>query len=129
MTWDDALERYIVEGDSFASKVNELIEQLGAVEPPLKYHDNEDRLAEYVKSNLKWQIQKTGNRWVGEDYSSILEQGAFNDIDREELLRAAAGRIRAAIDRGQLHFDQMEWFHRKMLADVIAIILYHREDV
>lgn len=128
LTWDDGLARYIAEDDGFASKVNELLEELGTVVPPAKYHDNEDRLAEYVKARLKWKIQKIGDRWIGEDYSFVLEQGAFDDIDQEELLLAAAGRIRTAIDRGQLHFDQMEWFHRKMLADVIAIILYHRAD-
>ncbi len=75
-----------------------------------------------------WKIQKVGNRWEGEDYPFILEQGGFDDIDQEELLHAAAGRIKAAIARGQLHFDEMEWFHRKMLADVLAMILYHRAD-
>jgi hypothetical protein len=128
LTWDVTLERYVAEDDSFASRVNQVIEQLSTTTPPSKYHDNEDRLAEYVKTKLNWKIQKVGNRWVGENYPFILEQGAFDDIDQEELLQAAAGRIKAAIARGQLRFDQMEWFHRKMLADVIAIILYYRAD-
>jgi hypothetical protein len=42
-------------------------------------------------------------------------------------VQAAAGRIHAAIDRGQLHFDDMEWSHQVILAGVLAAILYHRE--
>ena len=58
----------------------------------------------------------------------MLEQGGFNDIDEKNLVLSACGRVKAAIDRGQLHFDDMEKFHRKMLADVLAIILYHRDN-
>ena len=39
---------------------------------------------------------------------------------------AAAGRIRAAVIRGQTHFDQMEESHRRMLAALLLVILYHR---
>jgi len=128
LTWDETNGEYMPEDDSFAAKVNLLIDQLGGVNPPAKYHDNEDRLAEHVKAKLNWNIRKVGNRWVGGDYPVILEQGAFNDIDQEDLLLAAAGRIKAAVEKGQEHFDEMEHSHRKMLADVLAIILYHRAD-
>ena len=104
---------------------NQLIEDLGLVEPPEKYHTNEDGLAEYVIANLNWKINKVNGRWIGADYALILEQGGFHDI--ENLILAAAGRIKAAMDRNQNHFDDMEEFHQKMLADVIAIILYHRK--
>ena len=94
--------------------------------PPARYHDNENRLAEYVRKNLKWPIRKEGKRWVGADYSSIIEQGGFDDFDQQDLVLAAAGRIRAAIDHGQQHFDDMEESHRRILGAVISIILYHR---
>ena len=128
LTWDKSKEEYIPEDDSFSEKVNELLDQFSQMNPPSKYHDNEDRLAEYVKAKLNWNVQKIGNRWVGSEYPSILEQGAFSDIIQDELCLAAAGRIQAAIKRGQFHFDEMERFHQKMLADVIAIILFHRAD-
>ncbi|EBF8391669.1 hypothetical protein NBB52_05625 [Salmonella sp. NW1172] len=59
---------------------------------------------------------------------SILEQGGFSDEDQKNLCLSIAGRIRAAINRHQFHFDDMEKSHQKILADVIAIILYHRSE-
>jgi hypothetical protein len=127
LTWNHDTQSYEEENDSFARIINELIVELSELNPPLKYHDNEDRLVEYCKESLGLKIQKIGNRWVGSDYGFVLEQGGSKDLNEENLSLAACGRIKAAIDRGQLHFDEMEEFHRKMLADVIAIILYHRE--
>jgi hypothetical protein len=127
LTWNHDEEKYEPEEDSYAQMINDLVVELSKQNPPKKYHDNEDRLAEYCKANLGWDINKVGNRWTGDDYASILEQGAFNDIDEQNLCLAASGRVKAALDRGQVHFDDMEEFHRRMLADVLAIILYHRD--
>jgi hypothetical protein len=126
LTWDRINERYLEEDDSYAGLLNVLIAEIENATPPARYHDNEDRLAEYVRTNLKWQIYKVGNRWVGNDYRPIIEQGGFDDLDEENLVLAAAGRIRAAIDRGQQQYDDMEESHRRMLAAVLAVILYHR---
>lgn len=126
LTWDHAEEMYEPEEDSYAEMINDLVIELSNLNPPLKYHDNEDRLAEYCKESLNWDIKKVGRRWVGSEYASILEQGGFRDVDGKNLCLAACGRVKAALDRGQLHFDDMEESHRKMLADVVAIILYHR---
>lgn len=128
LTWDKDLNKYIEEGDSFAVDLNLLIDELDRTIPPAKYHDNEDRLAEYVKTFLNWSVVKEGARWVGADYDSLLEQGGFHDIDETNLVLAASGRIQAAKVRGQLHFDDMEKSHRRMLAAVISVILYHRYD-
>ena len=94
--------------------------------PPVRYHDNEDRLAQYVIDRLGWPIYKENGRWVGADYHVILEQGGFDDIDQAELLTAATGRIYAAIKHGQSHYDDMEQGHQGMLSAVLTIILYHR---
>jgi hypothetical protein len=127
ITWDRDKQEYETEEESYAELLNLLIEELSHVNPPSRYHENEDCLAEYViSSKLNWNIKKVGGRWVGEDYAFILEQGGFYDIDEENLILATAGRIKAAIDRNQIHFDDMEQSHQKMLADVLAIILYHR---
>ena len=128
LTWDEENGKYLEEEDSYANVVNDLLEELEHTSPPRKYHDNEDRLAEYVIEHLKWPIKKVGSRWVGMDYESILENGGFHDFNQADLVLAAAGRIRAAITRGQKHFDDMEESHRHMLAAVITIILYHRTD-
>lgn len=128
LTWDSRNNRYEEEPGSFANVLNALIQDLTNVVPPKKYHDNEDRLAEYVIKELKWNIRKKGNIWIGADYESILSHGGFNDIDEKELVLAAAGRIAAAIARGQLHYDEMEESHRKMLGAVLTVILYHRHD-
>jgi len=64
---------------------------------------------------------------VGDDYWSIIEQGGFVDLDEKDLVELAAGRIRAAIDRGQGHFDEMEESHRSILARVLSVIGYHRD--
>lgn len=128
LTWDHAEKKYEHEENSYAEIINKLVLEISNLDPPAKYHDNEDRLAEYCKESLNWDIKKIGGRWVGSDYASILEQGGFKDNDEYNLCLAACGRVKAALDRGQIHFDDMEEVHRKMLADVIAIILYHREN-
>jgi len=128
LTWDPVEQEYKREEGTFSGLLIDLINELATTKYPPKYHDNEDALAEYVRESLKWQIQKIGSRWVGATYGSILEQGGFKDIDEKNLVQAAAGRIQAAINRGQTHFDDMEKFHRQILADVLAIILYHRMD-
>jgi len=127
LTWDDETNEYEREEGTFAGLLNDLVVELANTPPPEKYHDNEDALAEYVKQNQKWDIKKVGNRWVGAGYESILEQGGFKDIDEKHLVQAATGRIKGAIDRNQEHFDDMEESHRRILAGVLAIILYHRE--
>ena len=126
LTWDhDALE-YVPEDDSFAMLMNGLIKDLSASPLPNQHHKTEDSLAEYVIKHLKWPIRKENGRWVGADYTSILEQGGFHDIDQKQLVLAAAGRVRATIKLGQLHFDNIEDSHQRMLATVLTIVLYHR---
>jgi len=126
LTWDPAKGKYSEEECSYASLLNQLIDEIDTTAPPAKYHDNEDRLAEHVIEHLKWPITKAGNRWIGGDYVSIIEQGGFHDLNEMDLIVAVAGRIQAAIDRGQLHYDDMEEGHRIMLGAVLSIILYHR---
>jgi hypothetical protein len=126
LTWNPEEEKYIESNDSYAAVLNALIAELDVAKPPAKYHDNEDCLAEYVVEKLKWPIRKNGNLWVGANYISIIEQGGFYDLNERDLILAAAGRIRAAIGRGQLRYDDMEESHRLMLGAVIAVILYHR---
>ncbi len=134
ISWDHAAKRYEPEEDSFADLLNELIEELDSCDPPSRYHDNEDVLAECVQSQLNWGVRKQGNIWINpdgsrlspSDYIALLEQGGFNDAAQADLVKAASGRIQAAIVRGQTHFDQMEQSHQYMLAGVLAAILYHR---
>ncbi len=128
LIWDSEKEEYEREEGSFAEKLNDLILELAGTIPPSKYHENEEKLAEYVKEHLNWSVNKVGKRWEGEDYKAILEHGGFHDINESELVKAATGRIQAAIDRVQFHFDDMEESHRKILAGVLCIILYHRMD-
>jgi hypothetical protein len=106
--------------------LNQLVEELNMSDPPLKYHENEDRLAEYVQETLNWPIRKEGSRWIGACYFSILEQGGFHDVNEIELVLACAGRIRAARRHNCYHFDDMDKLHQTMLSTVISVILYHR---
>ena len=126
LTWNNKTNKYVVEKNSYAKKLNHLLLEIERINPPKRYHDNEDFLAEYVKINLKWPVTKKGNKWICGDYSSLLEQGGFGDINEKNLIQAASGRIHAAIRHGQNHFDDMEEGHMKILASVISIILYHR---
>ena len=123
--WDG--DRYQPENDSFAGDLNQIIEQIASSPRPKRYHDNEDRLAQRVLNELKWPIQKKGARWVGADYQSILEQGAFHDIGQKELGTAAAGRVHMALDYGQKHFDEMDDAHMTMLAALMTIMIYQRD--
>ncbi|WP_237402736.1 hypothetical protein [Rhodovulum sulfidophilum] len=124
-TWDD--DHYQLETDSFTGDLNEIIDQIAIATRPDRYHDNEDRLAERVLTELKWPIQKKGGRWLGADYQSILEQGAFRDFGQKELATAAAGRVQMALDFGQPHFDEMDDAHMTMLAALMTIMIYHRD--
>jgi len=126
LLWDASRSCFQEEKNSYASLLNDLIAEIEAVTPPEKYHDNEDRLAEHVKEHLHWEIRKEEARWVGADYHSIIEQGGFHDLDEEQLVLAAAGRIKAAQVRGQSQYNMMEDSHRCMLAAVLSVILYHR---
>jgi hypothetical protein len=99
-TWNNSKEKYEPEEDSYAELLNSLFDELSQAEPPSKYHDNEDRLAEYLRDNSLWNIRKVNGRWIGAPYERILEQGGFGDLGQKELVLAAAGRIKAAIDRG-----------------------------
>lgn len=126
LTWDHAEEQYSEEDESYAAVLNLLIVELSTATPPVKYHDHEDRLAQYVIKHLRWPISKVGKRWAGEDYAAIIEQGGSHDINEGDLILAAAGRIQAAIARGQLRYDDMEESHRIMLGAVLSVILYHR---
>jgi len=124
-TW--GTDRYELEADSFAGDLNEIIDQIAISPRPDRYHDNEDRLAERVVTELKWPIQKKGGRWLGADYQSILEQGGFRDFGQRDLAIAAAGRVHMALDYGQTHFDEMDDAHMTMLAAVMTIMIYHRD--
>lgn len=124
--WDPDKNEYFEDEETFAQILNTLIREIAESSVPQKYHDNEDVLAEYVIEHLKWKIKKVKGRWIGADYESILTQGGFNDIDEENLIKAAAGRIAAAIKFNQLHFDEMEEGHKKLLGSVLTIIIYHR---
>ena len=127
LTWCSEKNEYEREEGTFASLLNDLIIELSTTVPPNKYHDNEDCLAEYVNQSLNWNICKQGARWVGADYNSILEQGGFKDINEQNLVQAAAGRIKVAIDKRQNHFDDMEDTHKEILATIMTIIIYHRQ--
>jgi hypothetical protein len=124
--WDHDEKRYSPEPFSFAEVLNVVIELVATCPRPLKYHEHEDNLAERVVNQLKWPIQKKGTRWIGADYPTILEQGAFDDVEQQTLIIAANGRAQAALDHGQKHFDDMEDGHQSLLAALLSIIIYHR---
>jgi len=126
MRWDPVARRYEPEPGSFADDLNAIIELIAKAAPPDRYRDNEDRIAERVVCDLGWPIQKRGTRWVGADYATILEQGAFRDMRQRDLIAAAAGRVRGAFAHGHRHIDEMEDSHRTMLTALMAIIIYHR---
>jgi hypothetical protein len=132
---DSETGRYLEEEDSFAALFNALIDELATTQTPLRYHDNEDRLGEYVQKQLNWGIRKSGSTWVNQDgsrlnpsdYLALMEQGGFDKQGIRNLVLAASGRVHAAIRLGQMHFDEMERSHQVILAGVLAAILYHRE--
>jgi hypothetical protein len=51
LIWNPESEVYEEGPDSFAGLLNGVIAELAAIESPSRYHDSEDRLAEYVKKN------------------------------------------------------------------------------
>jgi flagellar hook-basal body complex protein FliE len=128
ISWDCQTQRYEHEQDSFAKYLNVLIDDIADTAISAHYHDNEDVVANYLASKPESKIEKKAGRWIGASYGWILEQGGFDDIDQGELLTSAIGRVAAALERGQMTYDEMEQGHRLMLADVLTIILYHRSN-
>jgi hypothetical protein len=127
-SWDGDNQCYKAEADSFADDLNAIITQIANTENPMRYHDNEDNLAERVLRDLNWPIQKKGNFWSGADYQSILEQGSFDDIEQQNLITAATGRVQTAMELGQMHFDDMEQAHLNILAAIMTIAIYQRDN-
>lgn len=76
LTWDHEAPAYEAEENSFAVILNQSILDLAASQPPERYHDNEDRLAQFVIESLGWPIHKDRGPWVGADYVSILSRAA-----------------------------------------------------
>jgi hypothetical protein len=127
--WDlsyDSSGYFIEEPDSFGHAFNSLLNELENTDIPQRYHDNEDQLASYVQDKLDKEIEKIGNRWIGMEYQIILQDGGFFDFNEENLVQSAKGRIIAANNYDQFHYDDMENGHRKLLALVLSLILYHR---
>ena len=129
LDWDKANSRYEEEPESFGGLLNSVLTQLDATEIPASYHQQEDSLAKHVLDKLNWGISKVGQRWLGADYASILEQGGFGDLDQQNLIIAAKGRMNAARNYGQNHFDNMEQGHRQVLSHLLTVILFHRADL
>lgn len=125
LVWDDENDCYLEEDGTLAKELNHLIQEIASTPPPVNYHDNEDALAYYLVDK-GWPITKINGRWDYPDYERILEQGGFSDTDEKNLVKAASGRTHAAMDFDQYEFDDMEDGHMKILASVIAVILYHR---
>jgi hypothetical protein len=115
------------EQNSFAKELIHLIDELEITEVPTCYHDNEDKLADYVQDKFNREIKKVGKRWVGQDYRIILQDAGFYDLNEQNLVQSAKGRIIAAKKFNQNHYDEMEQGHRKILAVILTLIIYHRD--
>lgn len=126
LTWKEETKCYEIEEDSYANDLNLLIQEIKNTPIPNSYHVNEDLLAEYVKNKLGWPIYKEGDRWMCDDYRAIINQGVFGPDGITNLLQAIAGRVCAARNHGQMHFDDMEQGHRLILGFAMATILYVR---
>lgn len=126
VVWDRDGLRCVSEEDSFAADLNLFIDEIAGAVRPTRYHEDEDALIEAYLGATKWPQQKKGNRWIVADYASLLEQAASADLHEARLVSAATGRVHAALDFGQMHFDNMEEGHRRILAQVVTIILYQR---
>ena len=58
LTWDHEAQTYEIEEDCFAAILNQTILDLAESEPPARFHDNEDRLAQLVIEKLGWPVRK-----------------------------------------------------------------------
>lgn len=97
---DSGTGRYEDEEDTFAWLLSHLIYELARAEPPEKYHDSEDGLAEHVQNSWNWRIEKHGNVWKNEsgkrldpsDYLATLKQGGFR-LDGDRDLRGSVRKV------------------------------------
>ncbi|MER8445211.1 hypothetical protein NKH52_18670 [Mesorhizobium sp. M1066] len=121
--WDPHSGRYLPEPFSLAADLNEVIDQIAATTPPGRYHDHEDIIVGCVSSIFS--AEKQGGRWRGDDYGFLLEQGLMMSGRLDDLILAATGRVYAAINSGQKHFDDVEHGHLRMLSDILATIVFY----
>lgn len=134
LIWNNKNEKYTPEENSFAGKLNEVLAELDRISPPEDYHKFEDIIIEHVEKEKNGKVLKIKGEWVKNikdeiqkaEYDSLLEQGSFDDPYEYNLLKAAKGRMKAALERDQNHFDDMEHSHQIVLATIISIILYQR---
>ncbi|TYP94868.1 hypothetical protein LX73_0158 [Fodinibius salinus] len=134
LTWDSKNSQYIPEENSFTEELNELLAHLNRINPPDNYHEYEDRVIKKVQKQSNERLFKLKGEWVEfvkneiieTEYDYLLEQGHLKQYNDFDLLKAATGRIKAAIKREQNHFDDMEHSHQLVLAAILSIILYVR---
>ena len=130
--WNDNTKFIIIEEDSFWNELNKLFHELDVIFKSNKYieedyHKYEDILADYVKDNLNWNIDKINWLWNWADYRSIIEYWWFKDLNQEYLILSLYWRIQKSKFYGIYRYDDLDNWHRKMIANLISVIIYQRD--
>lgn len=126
LSWYGSIDEYKPSVDSFAYELQQLIYEIEACVAPDDYHLHEDIVIKSTPQEFNEEVYKQGRLWIGQSYQILLQNGGLFDDDAKNLVMATAGRIAVAKRHGQLHFDQMDFSHQKILAIIMALVLYHR---
>jgi len=132
LTWDHEAQRFEEEELSFAPILNSLIDELAKTSSYADYHQfvDDELLASsfaneviYLEGKL-WRETKTQEPLNPEDIGHYLEQHTMGGYLPVNLTKSVSSRIRAAQKAGVENWDDLDDGHRKMLAELIVVILY-----
>ncbi|MEO1100252.1 MAG: hypothetical protein AAFW65_00245, partial [Pseudomonadota bacterium] len=117
---------------SFAPVLNTLIDELAKTPSYADYHqfvDDELLASRFAKAVIhlegkRWKETKTNEPLRPQDIGHYLEQHALGGCSLINLKKSISSRIRAAQKIGDKNWDELDDGHRKMLAELIVVVLY-----
>ena len=132
LTWDMEAQKFEEEELSFAPVLNSLIDKLAKTSSHTDYHQfvDDELLASRFANEViylegkRWKNNRTKEPLKPEDIGHYLEQHALGGCSLVNLKKSVSSRIRAAQKAGIKNWDELDDGHRKMLAELIVVILY-----
>lgn len=132
LTWDHDAQKFEEEELSFAPVLNLLIDELAKTPSYDHYHkfvDDELMASRFANEVIyledkRWRESKTREPLKPEDIGHYLEQHTIGGYIPRNLTKSVSSRIRAAQKAGVNNWDDLDDGHRKMLAELIVVILY-----
>ena len=129
LSFDDDVTRML---SHIAPFINILIDELARTPSYSNYHqfmDEELAASQFANKeiflkNKRWRAMDTKLPIEHEDIGHYLAQHTLSTFSLNNLTRTVSSRIRAAQKNKVLNWDDLDRGHRKILAEIIMVILY-----